>query len=443
MSGTLALLQAVPARSGARRIARERGAQVIALSPEIASAPPAAALGAAFPEPLRDDRLVYPADERAGRWAAEFLRAARGDAGPAMHRGIDLDLMIEGRLRFYFFRRLALFFTKLETVLDSERPAMLLLSADDRLFTALARDAAGRRGIRFECVRAGDVAAFRDRGAIRRRHALRYGAIFGLDLAHALAPWNPPRLEPADGVVVLFAESYRHMEIAEPVFRALSRRGRYSVLVAHRSGPMNRPEGLAAAFAPLDRYLTLGGLLAMAATARRWDAARPSGANIAAAAADLEWRAVAKDARREVVLAALPFVTGHIERVRRIVSVHRADVGITLTEMGAFGQTIARAGRRFGMKTINMEHGLKTHLPMVEAVISDRIAAFGEQSAEILVRQGADQRSIVLTGAPRYDPLFRREGLPPREGFLRSAGLDPSCRLVVFASYPLGISATH
>jgi glycosyltransferase involved in cell wall biosynthesis len=250
-------------------------------------------------------------------------------------------------------------------------------------------------------------------------------------------------MDPGDGLIVLFAESYRHLQMTETVFRALAGRGRHPVLVAHRRGRMGRPSDPAVRLVPLDRYLSPGGLARTLAAVRRFDREWPPASRIEEAAGGAEWRSLAGAARRERLLAAVPFVVGLVERVRRICAVHRPSVGITLTEMGAFGQTIARAGRRFGMATLNMEHGIKTHLPMVEAVIADRIAAFGPDSAETLVRQGADPAAIVLTGVPRYDPLFRGEGLASRGEILPGLGLDSACRLVVFASYPLAISGTH
>jgi len=441
MTRTLAVLESPPKR-GALRHLSDTNVGTVALTREIAAECSRSGLEVEVPARVREDHLIYPADERAIRWAAEFMEALRTGGAATTHCGIELDLMLEGRLKFYFFRRLALFYTQIEALLRGEGPGRLVLATNDRLFVDLARDLAERHGASFGTVPA-RAAGLQDRDSIRRRHRLRYAALLSYEIAQALRPSKRTRVEGPDGAVVLFAESHGHIEMTEPVFRALRERGRFGVLVAHRSREMSRPGSSAERFAPLDAYLTPAGLSAMLATMSRWNARWPRAAAIGSRAPDAEWRSLAGAARREAVSGALVFVTGLIERIRRLASAHRPQVGITLSEMGAFGQTIARAGRRFGMATLNMEHGLKTHLPMVEAVVSDRIAAFGEESAEVLVRQGADPAAIVLTGAPRYDALFRREGLPERAETLARMGLDETDRLIVFASYPLAISATH
>jgi hypothetical protein len=43
---------------------------------------------------------------------------------------------------------------------------------------------------------------------------------------------------------------------------------------------------------------------------------------------------------------------------------------------------------------------------------------------------------VAVTGAPHFDPYFRREGWMPRRQFLQSLGLDPEKRIILYATSP-------
>jgi hypothetical protein len=442
MTATILAFSAPPRETLSAAVAARPGTRVVALAPELVRVISNKFPTASFSEALREEHLVFSADQRMIRWASELFAALCASGGPpAKHRGIELDLMLEGRLKYYFFRRLALFYTKIEALLIYERPQKLILAADDPLERRLARDLALRSGVAFESIGVRAHQGPFTKEWFRRRPAMRHATLAAIDLLDGIRPRPKPTIEGRGSPVVLFAESYRHLDLAGPALEALQRRGDYPLLVAHLGRRIPHRPGLRARYAPLGDYLDPASAIRML-TAFRVRSLFPA-PDLASAVRDREWRAVSDAALKEIRFAAFPFVVGLIERVKNIVETHHASLGVTLTELGAFGQTIARAGRRFGMKTLNIEHGIKTHDPMVERVIADRTAAFGEATRETLLRHGAEPDSVVLTGAPRYDALFTQRGLPSREEVLARLGIDSAMRVVVFASYPLGYGGTH
>ncbi|MCC7372060.1 MAG: CDP-glycerol glycerophosphotransferase family protein [Chloroflexi bacterium] len=67
----------------------------------------------------------------------------------------------------------------------------------------------------------------------------------------------------------------------------------------------------------------------------------------------------------------------------------------------------------------------------------DRLIVWNDAMREEAVELHGFQRDqIAVTGPPHFDPYFRRTGWTDREAFLRRLGLDPTKRIVLYATSP-------
>lgn len=67
----------------------------------------------------------------------------------------------------------------------------------------------------------------------------------------------------------------------------------------------------------------------------------------------------------------------------------------------------------------------------------DALIVWNEQMVEEAVRlHGFRREQVTVTGPPHFDPYYNRTGWTDREAFLRSLGLDPAKRIVLYATSP-------
>ena len=124
-----------------------------------------------------------------------------------------------------------------------------------------------------------------------------------------------------------------------------------------------------------------------------------------------------------------------IEAFEGLARAQRPALWLTLEDLLAFGKCAAAVGERFGVPTLNVQHGIIGAYPYRTGIdVVGTFAAFGEADRQTLIERGADPARIVVTGPVRYDDIHALK--VDRDAMLRGAGLDPARPVVLFASQP-------
>jgi hypothetical protein len=72
------------------------------------------------------------------------------------------------------------------------------------------------------------------------------------------------------------------------------------------------------------------------------------------------------------------------------------------------GRVATKVGEQMGVKTVAMEHGtIFPNSPVWDECTLDAVCVWGEPSRRALLSSGLDDQQIRVTGAPRYDVIFR------------------------------------
>jgi len=124
-----------------------------------------------------------------------------------------------------------------------------------------------------------------------------------------------------------------------------------------------------------------------------------------------------------------------IEALEGLARAQHPALWITLEDLFAFGKCAAAVGEKYGIPTLNVQHGIIGAYPYRTGVdVVGTFAAFGEASRQTLIERGADPARIVVTGPVRYDDILELK--PDREAMLREEHLDPVRPVILFASQP-------
>jgi hypothetical protein len=99
---------------------------------------------------------------------------------------------------------------------------------------------------------------------------------------------------------------------------------------------------------------------------------------------------------------------------------------------------LIRAARAAGVPSVTFTQGWDNlSSKTIVGARPDGLIVWNERMAEEAVSlHGFRSEQIRVTGAPHFDPYVVREGWVPREVYLRSLGLDPAKRTVVYATSP-------
>ncbi|MGB4442157.1 MAG: hypothetical protein WBJ62_08035 [Coriobacteriia bacterium] len=81
----------------------------------------------------------------------------------------------------------------------------------------------------------------------------------------------------------------------------------------------------------------------------------------------------------------------------------RPNVILTASEINPPVETMASAGRTYGIPTVNVQHGAITDLPRFSDFRFDAFCVFGEAYAEVLTRRGVPADRLHVTGSPLAD----------------------------------------
>ena len=117
----------------------------------------------------------------------------------------------------------------------------------------------------------------------------------------------------------------------------------------------------------------------------------------------------------------------------------RPDVVVTATPGVVQGDVrLIRRARVEGVPSVTFVQGWDNlSSKTIVGARPDSLIVWNEQMlVEAVVLHGFRPEQVAVTGAPHFDPYFRREDWRPRDEFLRSIGLDPSKRIVLYATSP-------
>ena len=112
---------------------------------------------------------------------------------------------------------------------------------------------------------------------------------------------------------------------------------------------------------------------------------------------------------------------------------------VTASDTGFWGRCATLEAIRRGIPSLTLQHGMMVGKTAYAPVISTRFGAWGEASARWLTARGVPREQIVVTGAPRLDPIINRPRAP-REDVAKTLGLAPSARWVILATNPIPFS---
>jgi hypothetical protein len=110
-----------------------------------------------------------------------------------------------------------------------------------------------------------------------------------------------------------------------------------------------------------------------------------------------------------------------------------ATAGVTLSDI-----RMIRRARRAGVPSVTFTQGWDnlTSKTIIGAR-PDHLIVWNERMLQEAVElHGFSADQITVAGAPHFDPYFRRTGWVDRADFLRSVGLDPTKRIILYATSP-------
>jgi hypothetical protein len=117
----------------------------------------------------------------------------------------------------------------------------------------------------------------------------------------------------------------------------------------------------------------------------------------------------------------------------------RPDVVVTATPGVLPGDIrLIRRARLEGVPSVTFVQGWDnlTSKTIIGARPDELIVWNRRMRDEAIALHGYRPSEITVTGAPHFDPYFKRHGWVPKDEFLRSLGLDPSKRIVLYATSP-------
>jgi len=374
--------------------------------------------------------LTEQADDLAMDWAraAYATLASSSWASLLTYKGIDLQPLVINRLFRGFFLDRARIYLGARRILETETPHRVIIYSSSNVDTLFAQAACLDAGI--------ESTIFRLPIAARRRISIP-GPLqtFACDIAapalgHAFSTPRPP-VRGTDVPHVVFIE--RGAMASQMVVNAFDvlQTGRDVAITVVRFEPEHSaqeyPRARCVNWDDYQNLATLFRLLAHQTCVMAWHSAHTDWTNSVLSQ-------VGSHIIRFLQQVALPSIIHTLELMRRIIQVECPDLLAVVDETGLLGKAVAAQGRQLDVPTLNIQHGVRTDSPWIEDQLFDRFAVFGPSTSEVFVKRGNAPTIFVPTGVPRYDRLFRREGIKSREQVAAELGLDLGRPIIAFAS---------
>lgn len=388
----------------------------------------------------------------------------------ASYNGISLWRIIEFNFGFGFLAPLIDRLQLIDRVLEVERPGRVILeggTTEDRLLLTLA-------------ARARDIAVETDSNSLASRlvTCLRLLGrtksirILGVTLTYwvpvfLLAPlwrtkcllyrlagiWANRYLRAFDGrsdvdtgrrTALFLSVVQRFTDIILPVILELQHRDEYRILVLDRRFSTGRsklqeariPHRLLEGYE--DRAARRHVRTAVRTFRRRWTMLRRD----TAAMASFRWGNlplwdVVRRRLRDNFYVGFPELVQIIETSRRAFTIERPAIVIVTDERPPFQRAFVEAANSLRIPTLNIQNAVLFEYPLGSLVSTRRMAVDGAHFKEVLVKMGNDERTIIVTGQPRFDPLVRGDRRFQRAEIMARLGLDPRKKVIVL--FPEGI----
>ncbi len=146
------------------------------------------------------------------------------------------------------------------------------------------------------------------------------------------------------------------------------------------------------------------------------------------------------------------YVAKCLEVAKKMVAEVKPDLILLSSEHGIVQKSLMVAGRRAGIPTMALQHGLvgQSHRGYISwegsisesgsiespyCPIPDKTAVFGPYYFRLLTEKSDyPPTSVAVTGQPRYDALVMADKVYSREVFCRNLGLDPARRVALVAT---------
>jgi UDP-N-acetylglucosamine 2-epimerase len=113
------------------------------------------------------------------------------------------------------------------------------------------------------------------------------------------------------------------------------------------------------------------------------------------------------------------------------------DMIVVAADVVEFEKTLVTVGNQKGVLSLVVQHGVTGHSVGFVPLSATKFASWGEISKNLLIEWGVPQDKIVITGAPRYDKISRKNSFN-KENIYNQLGLDSNKELIVFATQIAG-----
>lgn len=125
----------------------------------------------------------------------------------------------------------------------------------------------------------------------------------------------------------------------------------------------------------------------------------------------------------------------YAETFTRIIEVEKPDIIVTTGDRNDFVKIICSIGRKMGIPTLIVQHGVVDDHPVYGPIYADKMAVTGEAMKNALIKRGVSAEQLVITGQPRYDKLLKMTF--NRGKTCRELGISEKKNLIVLTTQPV------
>jgi len=126
-----------------------------------------------------------------------------------------------------------------------------------------------------------------------------------------------------------------------------------------------------------------------------------------------------------------------IETARQAFVLERPEIVVVTDERPPFQRAFVETANSLRIPTLNIQNAIIYEYPLGSPISTRKMTVDGDYFKQVLVKMGNDERKIIVTGQPRFDPLVRGDLRFQREEIMERLGLDPRKKVIVL--FPEGI----
>lgn len=127
-----------------------------------------------------------------------------------------------------------------------------------------------------------------------------------------------------------------------------------------------------------------------------------------------------------------------IEGFYRVLEKEGPAVVVTLGDELEAEKALVCLANLYGIPTLSLQHEVISNPYSFMPLVSEKIALWGPSSKDLLAKYGIPTSRLIVTGAPRYDFLFNKNGgdKPAPVNIKSQLGLNEGERFIIFATEP-------